>query len=140
MLFTRETDPMLRRFERNQALATLAMAAIAAAWRIDVALGVIGGGLLMALSYRAIKGGVQAIVGKGDAAALPEHGGARRRAVLVAKFVGRYALLALGAYAMLVLLRAHPVGLLAGTTSPVVAVAVEALRVARSWSRPRHSR
>jgi hypothetical protein len=139
MLFTRETDPMLRRFERNQAVATLVMAAIAAALgRFDVALGVIGGGLLMAMSYRAIRGGVEAVVpaGRDD---VPRRLGAKRRAWLVAKFIGRYALLALAAYVMLIFLRAHPAGLLAGAASPVVAVAVEALRVARAWSRP-HSR
>lgn len=139
MFLTRETDPLLRRFERNQALATVAMAAIGAFWRLDFALGVLGGGLLMAMSYRGIKAGVDAIVPSGDERRT-RPAGAKRRALLAAKFVGRYALLALGAYVMLVLLRAHPVGLLAGATSPVVAAAAEALRVARTWWRPRHSR
>ncbi len=140
MPLAREADPVLRRYERNQAIATLAMAAIAAAFlRLDVALGVVCGGLLMAFSYRAIRGGVEAIVPAADRAR-PGAGGARAAAWLLAKLVGRYALLALAAYVMLTFLRAHPVGLLAGAASPVVAVAVEALRVARSWSRPRDPR
>ncbi len=141
MFRTRETDPMLRRFERNQPVATLVMAALAAAFgRFDVALGVVGGGLLMAMSYRAVKGGVEAMVPARHDGSAPSRIGAKRRAVLVAKFVGRYALLALAAYVMLIFLRAHPAGLLIGAASPVVAVALEAVRVARSWSRPRHSR
>ncbi len=138
---TREADPMLRRYERNQAIATLVMAAVAAAAfrRIDVVVGVICGGLLMALSYRAIKAGVEATMpGTGRQSRRPAS--AMRAAWFGAKLVGRYALLALAAYVMLVLLRAHPVGLLTGAASPVVAVAVEALRVARGWSRPRGPR
>jgi hypothetical protein len=132
---------MLRRFERNQVIATLVMAAIAAAFRrFDLALGVLGGGLLMATSYRAIKGGVEAIAPAGGEAPARRPGGAKRAAWLVAKLVGRYALLALAAYVMLIFLRAHPVGLLAGAASPVIAVGVEGLRVARAWSRPRQSR
>ncbi len=132
MAWTREPDPMLRRFERNQALATLVMAAVPIPFgRFDVALGVLAGGLLMATSYRAIKGGVEAMLGRG---------GRRRPALAAARLVGRYALLVLAAYVMLVCLRAHPVGLLVGAASPVVAVALEALRVARTWSRPGHPR
>ncbi len=132
MTLVRETNPMLRRFERNQILATLVMAAAAAVAfrRFDVVLGVIGGGALMATSYRAIKGGVDALVGKAG----------RRSALLPVKFVGRYALLALAAYVMLICLRAHPLGLLVGATSTVVAVAIEAVGVVRSWSRPGHPR
>jgi len=136
----RETDAMLRRFERNQIVASLAMAALAAlVGRFDVALGVIGGGLLMAMSYRAIRGGVDAIV---PAGAAPPSGRrlAKRRVLLAARFLGRYALLALAAYVMLARLRIHPVGLLVGAASPVVAVAVEALRFVRMSSRPGQSR
>jgi hypothetical protein len=140
MFPTRETDPMLRRFERNQAVATLVMAAIAVVWRLDVALGVLGGGLLMAISYRAIRGGVDAFVPAGGNGAAPARSASKRRALLVAQFVGRYALLALVAYVMLVRLHAHPVGLLIGAASSAVAVAAEAVRVVRAWSRPPDSR
>lgn len=139
MFATRESDPMLRRFERNQAVATLVMAAITAFWRFDVALGVIGGGLLMAISYWAIRGGVDAIMLAGGAGAAPARRASRRRVLLVAQFIGRYALLALGAYVMLVRLHAHPVGLLMGAASSALAVAAEAVRVVRAWSRPPHS-
>jgi hypothetical protein len=140
MFSTRETDPMLRRFERNQVVATLAMAAAAAVvGRFGVAVAIIGGGALMAMSYRAIKGGIDAMMPATTGGQTALRRG-RRRLLLVAKFVGRYALLALAAYVMLVCLSAHPVGLLVGATSPVVAVAIEAVRVARAWSRPGQSR
>ena len=41
----------------------------------------------------------------------------------------RYALLALLAYVMIARLRLHPVGLLAGVSSVVAAVSIEALRL-----------
>ncbi len=131
MVVTREPDPMLRRFERNQVVATLLMAAVPAVFgRFDVVLGVLAGGALMAASYHAIKGSVDTILRKG----------VTRPAIAGAKTAGRYALLVLAAYVMLVCLRAHPVGLLVGAMSPVVAVALEALRVVRAWSRPGHPR
>ncbi len=127
----READPMLRRFERNQVIACLVLAALCAvAGRLDVALGVLGGGALMALSYRAIKGGVDAIVLTNPAEAGSHK--RRRRLALLARFVGRYALLALAAYVMLACLHTHPVGLLIGAASPVVAAAAEAVRVLRA--------
>ena len=136
----REVDPMLRRFERTQRAACLVMAAIAlAAGRVDVALGVAAGGLLMAFSYRAIKGGVDAMLEgnrtpvSADAPAKKAASRtARRRMALLARFVGRYALLALAAYVMLACLHTHPVGLLIGAASPVVAAAAEAVRVLRT--------
>lgn len=122
---------MLRRYERNQIVATLVMttASAIAFRRLDVVLGVIGGGALMATSYRAVKGGVDAMVGRS----------ARWRRWLVVRFVGRYALLALVAYVMLVRFRVHPVGLLVGAASPAVAAAIEGVRVMRSWSHSGHS-
>ncbi len=141
-----EADPMLRRYERNQVVVTLVMAAVAAAFRrFDLPLSILGGGLLMAISYRAIKGGVDAIVGRraeggtNVTGQVSERRLARRRLILLAKFVGRYALLALAAYVMLVRLHAHPVGLLLGAASPVVAVGLEAVRIVRAWSRPGQS-
>ncbi len=146
-MWAREADPMLRRFERNQVIACLVMAAVAAAaGRLDVALGVVGGGALMTFSYRAIKGGVDAIVaprGSAPNAMVPPRDPRpprpRRRAVVLARFAGRYALLALAAYVMLACLHTHPVGLLIGAASPVVAAAAEAVRVLRAW-RPGQSR
>jgi hypothetical protein len=139
----RETDPMLRRFERNQVIAgvCIALAAAAVSRRLDVVLGVICGAALMVFSYRAIKGGVDLLMpGSTGAQRAPATSHTRRRAALAARFVGRYALLALAAYVMLAYLQAHPVGLLLGVASPVAAVAVEALHFVRASSRPGHSR
>jgi hypothetical protein len=156
-----ESDPMLRRFERNQVLAALclAVAAVAVSRRLDVLVGVICGAALMAVSYRAIKGGVDLLMPGTNPAQPPNAAAAgpaieidapkgadeghRRRTrgwMLAVRFVGRYALLALAAYVMLAYLRAHPVGLLLGVASPVVAMAVEAARFIRRSSRPGHSR
>ncbi len=131
-----ETDPMLRRFERNQVAAAVCMATVALLLRRwNVALGVACGAALMTYSYRAIKGGIDLLVPASAASKPPTTA---RRWVLAAKFVGRYALLALAAYVMLAYLHAHPVGLLLGVASPVVAVAVEALRFIRTSSRSGH--
>jgi len=59
-----ERDPALRLFERDAIIACGAMAACALAiqrGRPDAAAGVVAGGLLMALSYRAIKGAVDVL-------------------------------------------------------------------------------
>lgn len=137
-------------------MACLAMAAIALAverGRYDGAAGVLAGGALSALSYLAIKGGVDVVLavaskvaGPAEAAGETEDGDesertpaltAGRRAWLALKFFGRYALLAVGAYVMLACFRVHPIGLLAGATAPFVAAAVHVMRSSRA-SRRRH--
>jgi hypothetical protein len=135
-------DPWLRRFEKDTLLASLVMAGLALVVRAgnpDAALGVLGGGLLGAFSYWAIKGGVDAALGSaalsapggGAMAKAPRSGRLLAARVLsVAKFIGRYALLAVAAYVMLTRLRLHPVGLLVGVSAPVVAAAVLAARMA----------
>jgi len=92
---------------------------------LRVALGVVGGGVLAALSYRAIRSGV-AGMGAGE-------GGARRRTRWsgLVKFFTRHAILALAAYGMMVRLHLDPVGMLAGASSLVVATGVEAIRSLR---------
>lgn len=168
-------DRALRRFERDAILACLAMSAVALIVAILVdgadlaaraALGVLGGGLLMALSYRAIKGAVDVLVevavgqtgaeapfqtespggssSDPDSAAedwrseqdfSPAHPPALssgRRAVLAVKFFTRYALLAVAAYVMLTCFRLHPVGILAGATSPFLAALMQLARLARA--------
>lgn len=135
-----DRDASLRRVERDAILVCGVMAVTALALqggRLDGALGVIGGGALMAVSYRAIKGGVTALVNRAEtAAATPE--GARapspRQARAMLSFVLRYALLAAGAYVILIPLRAHPLGVVSGVTAPVVAIGLEAARLQR---RPR---
>jgi hypothetical protein len=127
-----EVDPLLRRLERTAWIACLMMAVIAfvisrGEWR-PVA-GVLGGGLLIAVSYRTIGSGVSGLVERvarpaGSGAPVPA--GVGKTAVLV---VFRYALLALLAYVMIARLRLHPLGLLAGASSVVAAAAVEAFRL-----------
>jgi hypothetical protein len=123
-----ESDPVLRRVERNGIIACLVMAA--AAWAIargapDAPLGVLGGGLLVAVSYRGIKSGVDALV-------RVMTGGGRKGIVSgLVKFFTRYAILAGGAYVIMARLRLPPVAVFAGASSIVVAVVVEALRGVR---------
>ena len=54
---------------------------------------------------------------------------ARRAWRIVLSLAGRYALLGLMAYVMIARLRLHPLGLLAGASSIVAAVTVEAVRL-----------
>jgi hypothetical protein len=106
--------------------------------RPDGAAGVLAGGALTGLSYWALKGAVNLVVrlaGRGQA-----DGGqepplpAGTRVGLAVKFFSRYALLAVGAYVMLTCFRVHPVGLLAGATTPFVAALVQVVRSYRASS------
>ena len=125
-----EIDPVLRRIERDGSVACAAMAI--AAWamaRGDIAApaGVLGGGVLVWISYRGIKGGVDALAPPpGTEPAAP-----RRRisvAIGLVKFFTRYGILALAAYVIMARLRMPPLAVFAGASSLVVAVALEALR------------
>ena len=105
---------------------------VAAVWTRDypMPLGVLGGGALIGLSYWAIRGAVDGVFSgrsAGDSARKPA------RFPLV-KFFTRHAMLALAAYGMMVRLRLDPVGVLAGVSSLLVAVAVEVIRDLR-WRR-----
>jgi hypothetical protein len=125
-----EADASLRRVERDAMVVCGLMAAVALALqggRPDGAIGVVGGGALMAVSYRSIKGGVDALVGR--VAGNGSSGGRRRGLRALVGVVVRYALLAAGAYVILIPLRAHPLGVLTGVTAPVVAIALEAARL-----------
>jgi hypothetical protein len=125
-----ETDALLRRVELTSVALCGAMAVMAlliARGAPGPALAVIAGGFLIGLSYWSIKSGISDLVkvivpGEGEATRLP-----RRRIVL--QLAGRYALLALLAYVMIARLRLHPLGLLAGVSSIVAAVTVEAVRL-----------
>ena len=91
---------------------------------------VIGGGLLISISYWAIRGSVDAALARrGDG----ESPSISTRLPLV-KFFTRYAIVALAAYGMMVRLHLDPLGLLAGVSSLVIAVAAEVLRELR-WRR-----
>jgi len=119
-------DAVLQRIERT-AIAfcgAMTIAAVALArgspWP---GVAVLAGGLLIATSYWSIKTGVSGLArSDGVNARAP-------RARIAFQLAGRYALLALMAYVMIARLRLHPLGLLAGASSIVAAVTVEAVRV-----------
>ena len=133
---------ILRRVGRTAVLicATLIVAAlILARGRLLPALAVAAGGLLSLVSYRLIlasAGGLAGALAPGHhRPAEPAAGGTeppppgRRSPALAAVGVaGRYALLVLLAYVMIARLRLPPLGLLAGASSVVAAVSLEAIR------------
>jgi hypothetical protein len=137
-----DTDPLLRRVERTAVVACVLMAGAAfvlGGGRWAPVAGVLGGGLLVAVSYRTIGSGVAGLVElltageRSPAGADPEGTTPRAAAPGVAwtmvLVLGRYALLALLAYVMIARLRLHPLGLLAGASSFVAAASIEALRL-----------
>ena len=83
------------------------------------------GGLLAWVSYRGIKGGVDAALS-----------GQKGRILPLVKFFTRYAILAFLAYVMLARLRVSPVGLLAGASSLAAAACAAAARVIVTGRRP----
>ena len=126
-----EGDPVLRGVERNALLIGAAMTVGACFVRPfpAVALGVIGGGLLVGFSYWSLKSGVTVLV---DAMVAKRSEADRPRAKIrreMAKLTLRYALLGLLAYVMIARLRLHPWGLLAGASSVVAGVSLEAVRL-----------
>jgi len=151
----RDPDPLIRRLERDAAiwagLATVAALAI----RPDLpglAAGVAGGGLLALASLWAIRSSVDALLSRITAptpgtrpetvpdpsaetspapSVEPSAAPGRAGAGLAMKMAGRYALLGLGAYVMIVRLRLHAVGVLIGASSLAAAASFEAVRVLR---------
>ena len=123
---------MLDRVVRNAAIGCVVVAVVYAlvrrSWLAGVA--VIGGGLLISISYWAIRGAAEAAIAVRSNGESPSQS---TRLPLV-KFFTRHAILALAAYVMMVRLHLDPVGLLAGVSSLVVAAAVEGLRDLR-WRR-----
>jgi hypothetical protein len=125
-----EPDPSLRRVERSAVLVCLAMALLALVvpgGGPGAALGVLGGGVISAVSYGTIHLAVTALTA--GLAGAPAGASPRTGAWTVVRVGLRYALLALLAYVMIARLRLHPVGLLAGVSSVVAAVSLEALRL-----------
>jgi hypothetical protein len=126
-----EADPLIRRLQRDAAIWCGLATAGALALRPDqpaIAGGVAGGGLLALGSLLAIRASVDALLAR----MVPSAGTpARAGGGLAVKLVGRYALLALGAYVMIVRLRLHAVGVLIGASSLVAAASFEAVRVLR---------
>jgi hypothetical protein len=136
-----ESDPSLRRVQRDSAVIAVAAAALALAvqrGRPEGALGVLAGAALMGISYAAIKGGVTALVQRAAAAGQAGPGervSKARVAWVLAKFIGRYLVIGIAAWAVLVPLKAQPLGLFAGVTVPVLAIGLEAVRLAKSPTR-----
>ena len=95
------------------------MAAVAAAVARDLWWGVavVGGGLLIAISFLAITSGADAL------------SAGKRPALALLKLTGRYALLGFLAYVMIARLRLPPLGLVAGASSVTAAVALETARL-----------
>jgi|SRR5436190_7221563 len=119
-----ERDPLLRRIERNAVAACAAMAVLGAAMsgdRMAGALGVIAGGMLAWISYRGIKSGIDALAGRG--ASVRPH-----VAIGLVKFFTRYGILAAVAYVIMARVRLPPVAVIAGASSLVIAVMLEAGR------------
>ncbi len=132
-----ETDLILRRVGRTAVVVctALILGALVLAG-VRPALAVAAGGLLSLVSYRLILASAGRLAGSMASRPVePASPGAeeapagRASAVLTAVGVaGRYALLGLLAYVMIARLRLPPLGLLAGASSVVVAVSLEAAR------------
>ena len=122
-----EHDPVLSRIERNGIVACgmMALAVWAAArGRVAAPLGVLAGGGLVAISYRGIKGGIDALV----RATIGGERGRGGSVIGLVKFFTRYAILAGAAYVIMARLRLPPVAVVGGASSLVVAVMLESLR------------
>ena len=119
-------DPLVDRIGRTSIIICLVFAAVALPlWGLRVAAGVLGGGLLIGISFYTLGHGVAALVQAATG------GGTARQAVTgtLLKLVLRYALLGFLAYVMIARLRLHPIGLLAGASSVPAAAFIEAVRL-----------
>ena len=123
---------MLDRIVRNTAIACAVVAVVYALVRRSWIAGaaVIGGGLLISISYWAIRGAAAAAIALRSNGESPSNS---TRLPLV-KFFTRHAILALAAYGMMVRLHLDALGLLMGVSSIVIGVASEVLRDLR-WRR-----
>jgi hypothetical protein len=121
-------DDLIARLQRRALWCCVSMAALAAVlaglwWGAAV----LGGGLLIGISFVSISGGVD------DVAA------SRRVGAALLKLAGRYALLAFLAYVMIARLRLPPLGLIAGASSVMAAAALEAAGLMRKQRPPEAS-
>ena len=118
---------MLRRIEQNAVIVCGAMTIltlILTRGRVMAGAGVVAGGALAAISYRGIKGGVDALVALADG----RKDAWKTAAIGLVKFFTRYAILAAVAYVIMARLRLPPVAVCAGASSLVLAVTFEAVR------------
>jgi hypothetical protein len=138
----------LGRGQPDAALGVLAGGVLAAASYLAIK----GGVNLLVRAVLAAAPGPAAAAAPGTAGARPCEAGGRageppagarpgagrphlprgRHVLAVVGIVVRYALLAVGAYVILLCLRLHPVGVVAGVSTPFVAVAVELVRSLRA--------
>jgi hypothetical protein len=119
----------LRRLERETLVVVMVIAAGALLLKPTaplLALGVIGGGVLVGLAYWGIRGLADVLV----ASAIRGEIRSNSRSWALVKFFTRHAILALAGYGMMARLKLDPLGLLMGVSAPVAAVAFEAFR---SW-------
>ncbi|NUR54561.1 MAG: hypothetical protein HOQ29_08945 [Acidobacteria bacterium] len=126
------SDPLLDRLQRSAIACALVIAAMALlVTRGDwwAAASVVGGALLVMISFVSIRGGIEALAA--FAAGPRDHAQRPKVGRPLAKMAGRYALLAFLAYVMIARLRLHPLGLVAGASSVVAAAALEATRFVR---------
>lgn len=137
-------DGLLGRLRRDSLWAGAAMAVVAALlWpaRVERPLGVLGGLLLVAISYRGIVAGVDGAWrgrttehGEGGTGAGPRGGFG------FVKFFTRHAILALGAYVMMARFGFDAVAMLAGVSAPAAAAAAEIVRTVLARRRGPHTR
>jgi hypothetical protein len=129
---------VVERIARTTVVVCVVLAAVAAIWTrgLLVPFGVVGGGLLVGLSYWAIASTVNALTARSapPQGQRPGENGRKRAGFHLVKIFTRHGMLALAAYVMMVRLHLDPVGLLAGVSSLGIAVAVEVLRDLR-WRR-----
>jgi hypothetical protein len=118
---------LLRRLERTTLFVLAAMTLVLFAYRPrqpQLALGVVGGGVLVGLAYWAIRGVADGLTERAV------EGQKRRdfRGWALVKFFTRHAILAVAGYGMMTRLDLHPIGLLIGVSAPAAAAALEAAR------------
>jgi hypothetical protein len=133
---------MVERIARGTAVSCLVIAVLFGLWKQSLisAVAVVGGGVLIGISFWAIRGGVDDLVLRNSLPRRSAEGtkagetGPKSTGFSLVKFFTRHAIVALAAYGMMVRLHLDPIGLLAGVSSLGVAVAVEGLKDLR-WRR-----
>lgn len=114
-----DVDQSLSRIARNAVIISAMLTAAAlVVGGLDAAAGVVGGAFLTLMSFLLLKRATARLT---DPEA-PQASKGRAAALVVL----RYALLGFAAYVMIARLRLHPLGLLVGASSIVLAVTVEA--------------
>jgi hypothetical protein len=114
------SDAVLARIARKAVVISAIFAAAALmAGGVNAAVGVVGGASLTLMSFLLLRRGTARLADPGAPSG--------RRGSAMWLVLTRYALLALAAYVMVARLRLHPIGLLAGASSMVAALAIEAV-------------